>query len=251
MNLRKFYASWIAAVVLLIAGFASAAENSTASGPPFRLTVCPSSDENPRNSEGDIVVLKDGSLLLAWSKFSGSADHAQAVIAAKTSSDGGRTWSGEYVLQDNIGEQNVMSVSFLRLHSGKILFFFLQKNASDDLQLYVRESLDEAKTWSPPLRVTQGPGYHIMNNARVIQCRNGRILAPIAFCPDISKDSNNQNCFCYYSDDDGVTWKKGAGELGLNGSPAMEPGLAQRADGAILMVIRTRLDRVYQSVSRD
>ncbi|MBN2325653.1 MAG: exo-alpha-sialidase [Candidatus Omnitrophica bacterium] len=250
MNLAN-YVKWVAVGVVLIAGFASAAENPSASEAPFVLTVCPSSDDNPRNSEGDIVVLKDGSLLLAWSKFSGSADHARAVIAAKTSPDGGRTWSDDYVLQENTGEQNVMSISFLRLQSGRILFFFLQKNANDDLQLFVRESLDEAKTWSPPLRITQGPGYHIMNNARVIQCRNGRILAPIAYCSDIGKDANNQVCFCYYSDDDGATWKKGAGEVGLNGSAAMEPGLTQRADGSILMIIRTSLDRIYQSVSLD
>ena len=191
---------------------------------PFSLSVCPSSDENPRNSEGDIVVLKDGTLLLAWSKFSGRADHARAEIAAKTSKDGGRSWSEEFVLQENTGEQNVMSVSFLRLQSQKILFFFLQKNANDDLQLFVRESADEAKTWTPPLRVTEGMGYYIMNNARAVQLKNGRILAPIAFCPDIRKDYNKQVCFCYFSDDDGQSWKKGSGEVGLKDSAAMEPG---------------------------
>ncbi len=218
---------------------------------PFHYAVCPSSDGNPRNSEADVIELRDGTLLLAWSKFSGSADHAQAVIAAKKSRDGGITWGEEFVLQENIGRQNVMSVSLWRIRSGKILFFFLQKNADDDLQLYVRESLDEAQTWSEPLRVTQGPGYHIMNNARLLELQDGRLLAPIAYCPDIGKDYDKQVCFCYLSDDEGKTWKKASGEVRHPDTACMEPGLIERADKSILMIIRTKLDRIYQSVSTD
>lgn len=248
MNWKRNY---IACCLFLIVGLAFGTEPHDGRSEPFDITVCPSSGANPRNSEGDVVALKDGTLLLAWSRFTGNADHAEAFIAAKTSRDDGRTWSEESILQENIGKQNVMSVSLLRLHSGTILFFFLQKNANDDLQLFVRESRDEAKTWSPPRRVTQGPGYHIMNNARAIQTSGGRILAPIAFCSDIRKDYKRQVCFCYVSDDDGKTWTKGSHEVRLHDTAAMEPGLAERADGSLLMVIRTELDRVYQSVSRD
>ena len=50
---------------------------------PFRLVVCPASPENPRNSEADIVELKDGTLLLAWSRFR-RRDDATAVTAKLT-----------------------------------------------------------------------------------------------------------------------------------------------------------------------
>ncbi len=218
---------------------------------PFRLTVCPASESNPRNSEGDIIELNDGTLLLAWSQFTGRADHASAVIAAKKSADGGRSWGREFILQDNIGEQNVMSVSFLRLRSGNILFFFLVKNGPDDLKVYLRESADEAETWSESRLVTDRPGYHVVNNARVIQLSTGRILVPAAWCADISKDYNEQVCLCYYSDDDGKTWSQAPGHAGLDGSPAMEPGLVELKDGKVLMIIRTRLDRIYQAISSD
>lgn len=218
---------------------------------PFRVVVCPSSGDNPRNSEADIVELNDGRLLLAWSRFLGAEDHATAEIAAKISGDHGKTWGEEFTLQPNMGKQNVMSVSFLRLRSGTILFFFLQKNANDDLQVFVRESEDEANTWSAPRRVTQGPGYHIVNNARVIQLSNRRILIPIAYCRDIGTEYDQQVCFCYYSDDDGISWKKSAGTVSLADSAAMEPGLVERSDSSLLMIIRTRLDRVYQSISTD
>ncbi|MFB3788260.1 MAG: sialidase family protein [bacterium] len=216
---------------------------------PFRLVVCPASPDNPRNSEADIVELKDGTLLLAWSRFRGGEDDATAVIAAKKSRDGGRTWGDEFILQENFAKQNVMSVSLLRLASGKILFFFLAKNGPDDLHLYVRASTDEAQTWSDPLKVTQGPGYHIMNNARAIQLRSGRILCPIAWSPNIATQYQKQDCFCYYSDDEGATWKKSSSTVTLGSSPAMEPGLVELKDGTVMMIIRTALDRIYQAFS--
>ncbi|MEW6235597.1 MAG: sialidase family protein [Candidatus Omnitrophota bacterium] len=238
-------------VVFLISFLNLCFAEEPAPGKPFWTMVCPPSQDNPRNSEGDIVVLKDGTLLLAWSRFTGSADHASAVVAAKKSQDGGLTWGNEFILQENTGMQNVMSVSFLRLRSGAILFFYLQKNGPDDLHLFVRKSADDAKTWTSPIKASTQAGYNIMNNARAIQLSTGRILAPIAFTPDISKDYNNQVDFCYYSDDEGETWKKGKGEAVLEGSPAMEPGLVEMKDGVVMMIIRTRLNRIYRALSRD
>ena len=48
--------------------------------------------ENGRNSEGDFIQLKDGRLLLVYSKFIGTGDHAPAELVGRYSSDGGRTW---------------------------------------------------------------------------------------------------------------------------------------------------------------
>ncbi len=249
MNRKRWLITFLALTV--ITGFSFGESGEGLSNKPFQRVACPSSSDNPRNSEGDIVELKDGTLLLAWSRFSGSADHAQAVIAAKKSRDRGRSWSEEFILQKNTGKQNVMSVSFLRLQSGKILFFFLQKNSSSDLQLYIRESVDEAKTWSPAKRVTKGPGYHIMNNARAVQLHDGRILTPIAYAPDIRKDYNGQVCFCYRSDDDGKNWMKCPQEIRLDNTAAMEPGIVERADRSLLMIIRTKLNRIYHCISHD
>ena len=54
--------------VLLVACVVSVA--SVANGEePFRLIVVPVGPENPRNSEADIIQLKDGSLLLGWTQF--------------------------------------------------------------------------------------------------------------------------------------------------------------------------------------
>ncbi len=213
--------------------------------------VCPSGPGNARNSEGDIVELKDGRLLLAWSKFSDRQDHASAVIAAKTSADGGRTWEEEYVLQENVGERNVMSVSFLRLDSGEILFFYAVKNSHSDLHFYVRISKDEAETWSDPVKVTSVDGYNVMNNDRAIQLSSGRLIAPVAHCKAIDKHYDEQKVICYLSDDKGQTWRRAKGEASIENAAAMEPGVVELKDGRVFMIIRTKLDRIYKSYSDD
>src|SRR5215471_16781706 len=76
-------------------GFMMAAVLSIApadESPVFTAVICPAGVERPRNTEGDIVELKNGSLLLAYSEFVGSdsSDFAQGRIAGKISHDGGR-----------------------------------------------------------------------------------------------------------------------------------------------------------------
>src|SRR6056297_3491617 len=57
---------------------------------PLRLSPGP---ENGRNSEGDFIQLEDGRLLLVYTKFIGTGDHAPAELVGRFSSDGGKTWS--------------------------------------------------------------------------------------------------------------------------------------------------------------
>ena len=93
----------------------------------------PARPGHPRNSEGALVALRDGRLLFAYSHYLGTSwqDHAAAVIAARESADGGRTWSAEdRILVANEGDCNVMSVSLLRLHDGRIALFYARKNSA-------------------------------------------------------------------------------------------------------------------------
>lgn len=207
---------------------------------------------NKRNSEGDIVVLRDGTLLVAWSDFYGGAgDDAGARISAATSRDGGRTWSRRYTLQENIGRQNVMSVSFLRSQSGDILFFFGIKNSPSDLDFAVRRSSDEGKTWSEPVLITPEPGYYVMNNARVIQLRSGRIVCPMAFTDKVWTKNEDFRTVMYFSDDDGRTWRRGKGIVRCPKRGAMEPGLLELNDGRLLQIIRTQTGWIWHSYSSD
>ena len=218
----------------------------------FTSIVGQSSKEFPRHSEGSIVELKDGRLLLAWTRFTGGAqDHATANIAAMTSKDGGRTWGKPYVIQENTGKQNVMSVSLLRLKSGKIGMYYLEKNSNSDLHIYQRYSSDEAKTWTAPLRITPDEGYNIMNNDRVVQVSTGRIICPISYTPDIGAKDWELVCFCLYSDDQGKTWHRSIPDLHAPQRGAMEPGVVELANGELLMIIRTQMGTIYQSISKN
>jgi sialidase-1 len=232
--------------LLLILGVIMTIDNG------FTTLVAESNKEFPRHSEGSIVELKDGTLLLAWTRFYGGAgDAASANIAAMTSNDGGRTWSKPHVIQENTGKQNVMSVSLLRLKSGKIGMYYLEKNSNSDLHVYQRYSSDEAKTWTAPVRITPDAGYNIMNNDRVIQLSTGRILCPISFVADIGAKDFELVCFCLYSDDLGKTWHKSTPILRASLRGAMEPGVVELANGEVLMIIRTQMGTIYQSISKN
>ena len=127
-------------------------------------------------------------------------------MCAIYSSDWGETWSDQSILVScNEAVQNVMSVSLLReAATGDVLLFYLRKNSLADCQIFLRRSSNEAKTWSPPTRVSTRPGYHVMNNARVVQLETGTLLAPVALAPDYAV-SRRQAASCYLSNDGGFT----------------------------------------------
>ena len=208
--------------------------------------------DNPRNTEADVLVRRDGSLLVAWSDFyAGSRDDAPARISASVSTDGGRTWAPRFTLQENTGGANVMSVSFVRLRTGEVLFFFLQKNSLTDLKAYVRRSTDDARTWGEPVLVTADPGYHVMNNARVIQLRSGRLLAPVASTKQVWTKNDDFRTSVYLSDDDGRTWRRSRTLLSAPKRGAMEPGLVELKDGRVMQIIRTQTGFIWRSFSND
>ncbi|MCA9438945.1 MAG: HEAT repeat domain-containing protein, partial [Candidatus Omnitrophica bacterium] len=152
--------------------------------------VFPASEKNPRYSEGSILQLRDDRLLYATTEFfESSSDFAKARIVAKESADGGRTWGPQRVLQENVGDRNVMSVTLRRLKNPvwgcpPIGLFYLVKNSMTDLQVFLRTSRDEGATFGDPVQVTDGPGYRVMNNDRVTLLSSGRLIAPVASTPD-------------------------------------------------------------------
>lgn len=219
---------------------------------PITSFIAESTTEHPRNSEGDIVVLRDGTLFAAWSQFYGGAeDHAAARIVAVKSTDGGSTWSQPVTIQENQGKANVMSVSLLRSASGDVLFFYLIKNSLSDLKAYVRRSTDDTQTWSEPVLITPEPGYHVMNNARIIQLKTGRLLAPVSTCGTVFGKDDPFRTVVYRSDDDGKTWQRGTTFLTAPKRGAMEPGLIEMKDGRVMQIIRTQTGYIWNSLSSD
>jgi sialidase-1 len=219
----------------------------------FTAMICPAGVERPRNTEADVVKLKDGSLLLGYSEFVGSdpSDFAHARVAGKISRDGGHTWSAPFVLAANDGQMNTMSPSFLRLPSGRLAMTYMRKNSLSDNQVLFRTSSDEGKTWGKPVLVNPEIGYWGLNNARLTKLRSGRILAPMWFVNDWNK-SHHTKAQVAYSDDEGVHWRRGeVVDVPQGRRGADEPAVVELRDASVLMIIRTDMDKIYRAVSTD
>jgi len=220
--------------------------------PVIDAMIAPATAESPRNSEGDLVLRKDGSLLAAWSEFyGGNRDDSAGRISAKISTDGGQTWGERWTMVENSGQENVMSVSFLRLQSGVLLLFYLEKNSKADLDVLVRRSSDEGKSWSDPVTVTRDEGYWVMNNARVVQLASGRIVCPTSATEEVWVKGHTFRTACFYSDDEGMSWRRGVGGVVAPKRGAMEPGLIERADGTLLQYFRTQTGKQWFAESKN
>jgi sialidase-1 len=212
-----------------------------------------------RYGPSSMVQLKDGKILIAYDDFTmmgEDRDSAPAYVAARLSEDGGRTWGRPFVLQENTSELGRMGpASLLRLQNGDIGFVYGEAQMSpSDWPYYFRRSNDEGKTWTQPVRITQDKKYYSGNNHRLIQLKSGRLLVPFSFVPDISRRQEyTWESVCYYSDDNGQTWRAGKGLVRMPKyrTGAQEPGLVELKDGSVMMIVRNQQERVYKSISRD
>ena len=246
-------------LVLSVAGLSLLAD--PAPGVKIALELKPGPD-NPRNSEGAFMPLRDGRIMFAYSRYYGtsSSDHATADIAARYSSDKGATWTDkDEIIVKNHGGMNVMSVSLLRLQSGEIALFYLLKNSTKDCRPVLRRSFDEGKTWTEPtMCIADEVGYYVLNNDRVIQLRDGRLLFAVSRHGfDANDKFDNQGVvMTYSSDDNGRTWRRGKSMLSVV-SPsgkkyaAQEPGVVELKDGRVLLWIRTDAGCQYMCRSAD
>jgi Neuraminidase (sialidase) len=214
---------------------------------------------NPRNSEGDIIELKDGRLCLVYTRFTGgSGDHAEADLAMRISDDDGVSWSDDKIVVKHRGGLNVMSVSLLRLANGQIALFYLRKTSREDCRPLMCISTDEAATWSKPaVCITDKVGYYVLNNDRAVQLRSGRLILPVAWHQGPGQPRDTAGVImCYLSDDNGKTFRrskdsfKGYAPDGRR-ITVQEPGVVELKDGRLMMFMRTNAESQYISYSQD
>jgi hypothetical protein len=226
-----------------------------------RTALLPPSAANPRNSEGSFVAQRDGRLMFIYSHFTGGGgDHATAHLAARFSSDQGRTWTRQDApVLDNEGGWNVMSVSLLRLQDGRIALFYGKKNSLADCRPCLRISTDEARTWGPAtLCITDQVGYYVLNNDRAVQLKSGRLVLPVALHNTAAYAQPDWAgiLMCYYSDDGGRTWRRSRDQLTAHNDAGrrittQEPGVVELRDGRLMLFSRTTAGSQYVSYSRD
>jgi len=264
MNIESIIkAVLILPLIVLISNQNTIAQSKMADSSVIRNVLLPPGPDNPRNSEGDFIRLKDGRLMFIYTHFTGGGgDHEAAHLAARYSNDEGKTWTQEdEVIVSNEGDMNVMSVSLLRLQTGKIALFYLRKNSLLDCRPVLRISNDEGKTWSDPVEIIpeEEMGYYVLNNDRVVQLSNGRLLAPVARhnAPHYKEYTGYGDIMVYLSDDQGSTWRRNSTVLKpnstLSGDSVMlqEPGVVELDDNRLMMFMRTDQHVQYITWSAD
>ena len=226
--------------------------------------------ENNRNSEGDFLRLKDGSIIFIYSRYgaAGFEDDCSCDLYASISYDEGESWSEPYplLLHTDFNAENIMSVSLMRMENGDIGLYFLAKvDAVNSLPHLIRSS-DEGKTWHSLTPIFEKKGYYCVNNDRVIRLKSGRIIVPAClFEADSAIDENGKErlsnlhegyMYVFASDDDGKSWKTVCKHYGIPVSKAcktgvQEPGIVELNDGRLWCYIRNDSGRQYQCFSND
>ncbi len=232
-------------------------------------TVCeiPPEIGNGRNSEGDFIALKDGSIMFAYSRYNsdGGEDDDSCDIAALFSYDNGETFTDRRILitAEELGTKNLMCVSLMRMENGDIGLFFLKKLSDGFSEYHVARSSDEGKSFYMTKKCFPNTfnSYYVVNNCRVLKANDGRIFVPAA-SHRRGFDENGELEFDYYaysllfvSDDDGFSWK----ELNVkftNPNPnsetgLQEPGITQLENGSLYTYFRTDCLCQYESISVD
>ena len=150
-----------------------------AAGKKTIVTVSTSTPELPRKSEGDVIELKDGRLLLVSMEFGGDGnDFATTRLVAHESSDGGLTWGGHRVITETApGDVNVYSPNLIRAQDGGVLLFFpkFRSHYGKRSPLTAAVSKDNGRTWqhvrdieTDPKRAFSNPGCRFTRDGRAI-----------------------------------------------------------------------------------
>lgn len=224
------------------------------------------SEKNPRNSEGSFIALRSGRIAFYYTQFrEGLHDYSPASIVEIHSDDDGRTWSEPRTVVEKGDALNVMSVSMLRLASGRIAMFYVVKNSGLDSGPWLRFSNDEGETWSEPRRVIDAPGYFVLNNDRVILTSKNRIIVPVAFNRSTKRSIPEQQgtthvndirgiAMWFYSDDEGETWHEATSWWAMpipSKRGLQEPGVVELSNGSLFSWVRTDQGSQYGFYSKD
>jgi len=227
------------------------------------MIVCPCSQHNARNDAATIIPLRDDRLLLAWSEYTSDSmgDVAPARIGGIFSSDEGKTWGERVVLQEGHEEGSVYSAELLRMGNGDLGLFFMYANRVDgsvndegDVHVRFKRSSDEGTTWTDSIRISSEEEKSVLfHNDRALALSTGRLIAPVTVVRLRPGRPNYEGVFCYYSDDDGITWKAGGNEVATPGDPrgSCEPCVVELKDGSLFMFLRDASGVLHKCYSRD
>jgi sialidase-1 len=226
---------------------------------PLKI-ILPADEVNVRRGEASMIITGGGTMIV-YSNHSGRDDNDTGDIYAQRldqeANPCGKEWK---IIERQPGSFNVMSPAIRWLANGKIGMVYSNRISATDAQRMFVSSADEGKTWSGPVTVDSG-GYVTGCHDRFTVLSSGRLIAPLHFSRDLAWPYRKIKTA--YSDDNGASWKlsntlalpwvgqKYDWEGESDESGCNEPGVAERADGSLLMCIRTSMGTVFYSESFD
>lgn len=218
----------------------------------------PKGKYGPRGMPGDIVELKDGTLLMSYT-MTASCGPAPFGIVGRKSTDKGRTWSEPFSLVPNPQAPSTKGYychpSFVRLPNGDLLLSYIY--AVETLpyygQNYYKRTSNDGLTWSEQFVMTPHPGYIIMHNAKLLRLSTGRLIAPTEYKArwPSSNDHGGYVSLVYYSDDQGYSWQKARNAVDADPQESQEAHVVELKDGRLLMIFRTYAGCIGRSYSMD
>ena len=227
----------------------------------------PPSYNNPRNSEGSFIRAKNGNILFAYSRYTGTSnhDHATCDVAMIRSSDEGESWSDLEIIATAafFGTKNIMSVSAVEQLNGDVAFYFLIKENDFTTTIGRAVSSDGESFKCERCTANFSPNYYVINNDRFVRLKSGRLIAPASF---ITAEENIRNTEQHehfpfrttllYSDDDGASFNAVEWNYTINNKNSntvarglQEPGIIEREDGTLYLWARTGVGCQFESES--
>lgn len=263
----KNYRPWFVcgALLALLPGLpACAAQEEKADAVyAFPVTpVAPASAQIKRRSEASAITLANGNVLILWCDLVGDSDNARGLIAGQEfTPDGEPVGQHRTIFPTPKGGLNTLSPALRRLKDGRIGAAFSYRMGTKAASRKFAVSADEGKTWSTPVDITDGSDAYMTGcHDRLTVLDSGRLLAPV-HCTD-DWDKHHIHVRVFWSDNAGVSWKTSGQKIELPyvrwpdnrqefESGCVEPGIVQRADGSLLMTIRTAMGTQFCSESTD
>lgn len=198
-----------------------------------------------------VCVTPKGTVIAAAAgRYDSASDWANVDLVVRRSPDGGESWNDQEALV-NDGTNTVDNPTFIvDPKSGAVHLMYHIRYAG----AYVKTSVDEGATWSPPREITHAfdvfrdrDGYDwrvlAMGPGHGITLRTGRMVVPIWL--STTHEHRPSISATIYSDDGGQTWN--AGDVIVTTTDETpnpsEHQLVELADGRVLSNVRTESPR--------
>jgi sialidase-1 len=199
----------------------------------------PIGPHGPRGMPGDIVELRDGSLLMA---YTGGGN-----LMGIKSTDQGKTWGESFVLVARPKPPAAgyfAHPGFLRLKNGDLMLSYIHSTHPATpyyANTYFRKSADDGRTWTDQYVMTPYPGYVLVHNDRLQYLSTGRILAMAEYKAHFPSDRDHSGYagMSFYSDDEGVTWHPSSNVVDMQPVEVQEADAVELRDGRVMMFART------------